>query len=97
MRGNLKNSHNLHKAALKKQWRHAVIDVRAEEARRDIWQNYQGKDDTYYCSSSYLNCMLHENAITSALDVVCMLTGEHDKLTAQGFKVSAYTYGIHGV
>lgn len=91
-----RNDHNLYEAPLKQVWQHAIIDVAAEEARRDIWQHFQGKENRYYCSSSYLYCMLHENAITSALDVICMLTGAHDNLVAQGFKVSDYTYEIHG-
>ena len=97
MNSTLNNNHNLYKAPLKKVWQHADIDVSAEKMRRDIWQNHQGKDNKYYCSSSYLYCMLHENAITSALDIVGMLTGAHKKLSALGFTASDYTYEIHGV
>lgn len=97
MSGTLNNSHNLYEAPLKKVWQHAFIDVTAEKTRRNIWQNYQGKDNIYYCSSSYLYCMLHENAVTSALDIVCMLTGEQKKLSNLGFKPSDYSYEIHGV
>jgi hypothetical protein len=93
----LDNSHNLYKAPLKKLWQHAFIDVSAEKMRKDVWQNYQGKDNIYYCSSSYLDCMLHENAITSALDVVCLLTGEHDKLSKAKFKPSDCTLDMYGV
>ena len=96
LKPDLKNGHNLYKAPIKNIWRHAIIDVPAEMARRDIWQNYQGQDNRYYCSSSYLYCMLHENAVTSALDTVCMITGQDAKLKGQGFKPSDYTYDIHG-
>lgn len=92
----LNNGHNLYKTPLKKVWQHADINISAEKMRRDIWQNHQGKDNKYYCSSSYLYNMLHENAITSALDITSMLTGEHQKLSALGFKSSGYTYEIHG-
>ena len=97
MKGILNNDHNLYKAPLKKVWQHAFIDVSAEAVRRNIWQNFQGKDNIYYCSSSYLYCMLHENAITSALDIVCMLTGQHKKLSKLGFDPSDYSLEIHGV
>ncbi len=89
------NGHNLYEAPLKKVWQHAFISVPAETNRRDIWQNHQSKDNNYYCSSSYLSCMLHENAITSALDVVCMLTGEQEKLLGLGFKTSEYTGEVY--
>lgn len=93
----LDNSHNLYDAPLKKLWQHAFIDVAAETKRKDVWQNHQGKDNSYYCSSSYLYCMLHENAITSALDVVCMLTGAHEKLSKLGFEASDFTLEVYGV
>lgn len=93
----LDNSHNLYKTPLKKVWQHAFIDVSAEKMRKDVWQKHQGKDNNYYCSSSYLYCMLHENAITSALDVVCMLTGEHKKLSKMGFKASNYSLELYAV
>ena len=91
-----KNSQNLYKTPLKHTWQHAFINITGEEVRRDIWQNHQGKNNEYYCSSSYLYCMLHENAITSALDTVCLLTGKHKEVAALGFKISDYTNKIHG-
>lgn len=93
----LENGHNLYDAPLKKVWQHAVIDVPAEQARRDVWQHHQGRGNAYYCSSSYLYCMLHENAFTSALDVVCMMTGAHDRLVDRGFRPSDHTYELYGV
>ena len=91
------NGHNLYDSALKVTWTHAMIDVAAEATRRRIWTDLQGRDDTYYCSSSYLDCMLHENAVTSALDAVCLLSGKGDALQRQGFRPSEFTVGIHGV
>lgn len=83
------NSHNLCESAVKMVWFHAFADVQAEEKKRDILENHQGKEDKYYCSSSYMNSMLHENAVTSALDVVCMITGEQSKLEGLGFEPSS--------
>ena len=90
------NSHNLYEKPLKQVWQHAVIDLSAEKNRRDIWANHQGKENRYYCSSSYLYSMLHENAVTSALDVVCLLTGQQEQLAKQDFKPSNYTAEIYG-
>ena len=89
------NSHNLYEAPLKKVWQHAFIDMDAETKRREIWQSHQGRENLYYCSSSYIDCMLHENAITSALDVVCMITGASQKLSGGGFKLSDFTLEIY--
>ena len=90
------NTHNLFDKPLKHIWQHAVIDLPGEKDRRDIWANHQGKENRYYCSSSYLYSMLHENAVTSALDVVCLLTGQQAQLAKQGFKPSTYTTEIYG-
>ena len=96
LRDTVGNGHNLYDAPLKKVWQHAFIDPAAETMRRDIWKQQQGKDNAYYCSSSYLDCMLHENALTSGLDVVCMLTGAHRQLAKLGFNPSLTTMDIYG-
>jgi len=90
------NAHDLLDGPLKIGWRHALIDLDAEVARRRIWTERQGKDSTWYCGSSYLECMLHENAITSAMEVVCLLTGRHQRLHQLGYRASAHTLAIHG-
>jgi len=90
-----RNDHNLYETPLKVRWRHGVIDVAAERARRDFWRDAQGANHTWYCGSTYLKCMLHENAITSALDAVCLLTGAQAKLEARGFRVSDDTLELH--
>ena len=90
------NGHNLRQAPLKKVWKHSFIDVAAEQARLDIQQYHQGQDGAFYCGSSYLYCMLHENAVTSALDVACLLTGEQARLAALGFAPSDFSLDIHG-
>ncbi len=90
------NGHNLRRAPLKQVWKHSFIDPAAEKARLEIQQNHQGKDGAFFCGSSYLDCMLHENAVTSALDVVCLLTGEQDQLTSLGFTPSDFSLDIHG-
>jgi hypothetical protein len=84
----LGNTHDLSASAFKIAWRHALVDVPAEAARQRIWAEHQGRDDTWYCGSSYQGCMLHESAVTSALDVVCRLTGREAELRALGFKPS---------
>ena len=61
----------------------------------DFWRDAQGANHTWYCGSTYLKCMLHENAITSALDAVCLLTGAQAKLEARGFRVSDDTLELH--
>ncbi|MEM7102888.1 MAG: oleate hydratase [Bacteroidota bacterium] len=96
LRETMGNGHNLYNGPLKKVWQHAFIDVPAEAIRREIWQNHQGKDGVYYCSSSYLDCMLHENAYTSALDVACMITGAQAKLAEGGFRPSGFSLEIYG-
>lgn len=82
------NGHNLQASAFKVVWKHALIDVPAEAARRRIWEEHQGRNDTYYCGSSYQGSMLHESAVTSALDVVCVLTGKETALRDLGFRPS---------